>query len=114
MKSSRVSIMVTGVGLTVALAFAMAKPAEAQVICGESFIILPNGQCQNLSYLTEMGRQGRTPAVSPGVTQPQAQNVSTASGQTVIPKAQGRTGAGERSLWRQHIGAMEMMGRAFR
>ena len=98
MKSSMVSIMVTGVGLTGALSFAMAKPAEAQVICGELFIILPNGQCQDLSYLTEMGRQGETPVASPGVTQPPAQNTATAGGQTVTPRIQGRTGAGERSV----------------
>jgi|688.fasta_scaffold791749_1 hypothetical protein len=113
MKPHNIMTIVSGLGLTAALALTMAKSAGAEAICGESFIVLPSGRCEDLSYLTELGRQRRNIDTATGVSQPQAQNPTGARGQApqtgtlMPPVAQGR------SLWREHTRAMEMMGRAF-
>ena len=113
MKPHNITTIVSGLGLTAALALTMAKSAGAEAICGESFIVLPSGRCEDLSYLTELGRQRRNIGTSAGVSQPQAQNPTGARGQAPQAAVQVVSASQGRSLWREHARAMEMMGRAF-
>jgi hypothetical protein len=115
MKPYDISTILTGLGLTVALALTMAESAGAEAICGESFIVLPSGRCEDLSYLTELGRQRRNIGTPAGVSQPQpeAQTTTAARGQAPQAEVQVVSASQGRSLWREHVRAMGRMGRVF-